>query len=119
MNLPMQNFDAYVFSKQPGYHEPTVRKEFAKAVPLRTVVIYCYDPRATDIPAAVAREFGEIYPGDIITDAQGNKVASTTSLFEVVVAGGRATDALRSVTYSSPGQSRVLSRPEHRGGLWV
>ncbi len=31
MNLPMQNFDAYVFSKQPGYHEPTVRKEFAKA----------------------------------------------------------------------------------------
>ncbi len=94
----MQNFDAYVFSKQPGYHEPTVRKEFAKAIPLRTVVIYCYDPRATDIPAAVAREFGEVYPGDIITDAQGNKVASTTSLFEVVVAGGRAIDALRSIT---------------------
>ena len=46
MNLPMQNLDAYVFSKQPGYHEPTVRKELAKAVPLRTVVIYCYDPRA-------------------------------------------------------------------------
>ncbi len=98
MNLPMQNFDAYVFSKHPGYHEPTVRKEFAKAVPLRTVVIYCYDPRATDIPAAVAKEFGEVYPGDIITDAQGNKVATTTTLFEVVVAGGRAVDALRSVT---------------------
>ncbi len=98
MNLPKQNFDAYVFSKQPGYHEPTVRKEFAKAVPLRTVVIYCYDPRATDIPAAVAKEFGEVYPGDIITDAQGNKVATTTTLFEVVVAGGRAIDALRSIT---------------------
>jgi len=98
MNLPMQNLDAYVFSKQPGYHEPTVRKAFAKAVPLRTVVIYCYDPRATDIAAAVAREFGEVYPGDIITDAQGNKVGSTTSLFEVVVAGGRAIDALRSIT---------------------
>jgi len=98
MNLPMQNLDAYVFSKQPGYHEPTVRKEFAKAIPLRTVVIYCYDPRATDIAAAVAREFGEVYPGDIITDAQGNKVGSTTSLFEVVVAGGRAIDALRSIT---------------------
>jgi carbonic anhydrase len=75
-----------------------VRKEFAKAVPLRTVVIYCYDPRAVGIPAAVAREFGEVYPGDIITDAQGNKVASTTTLFEVVVAGGRAIDALRSIT---------------------
>ncbi len=98
MNLPMQNFDAYVFSKQPGYDEPTVRKEFAKAVPLRTVVIYCYDPRATGIPEAVAREFGEVYPGDIVTDAQGNKVASTTTLFDVVVAGGRAIDALRSIT---------------------
>ncbi len=98
MNLLRQNFDAYAFSKQPGYHEPTVRKAFAKAVPLRTVVVYCYDPRAVGIPAAVAREFGEVYPGDIITDEQGNKVASTTSLFDVVVAGGRAIDALRSIT---------------------
>ncbi len=98
MKLSAQSFDAYVFSKQPGYHEPTVRKEFAKAVPLRTVVVYCYDPRAVGIPAAVAREFGEVYPGNIITDVQGNKIASTTSLFDVVVAGGRAIDALRSIT---------------------
>jgi carbonic anhydrase len=94
----MKNFDTYAFSKQPGYHEPTVRKEFAKAVPLRTVVIYCYDPRAVGIPAAVARQLGEVYPGDILTDAQGAKIASTTTLFEVVVAGGRAVDALRSIT---------------------
>ena len=98
MNPQMQNFDTYVFSKQAGYREPAVRKEFAKAAPLRTVVIYCYDPRVVDIPAAVARELGEVYPGDIITDAQGNKVATTTTLFEVVVAGGRAIDALRSIT---------------------
>ncbi len=98
MNIPKKNFDAYVFSKQSGYHEPTMRKEFAKAAPLRTVVIYCYDPRVVDIPAVVAREFGEVHPGDIITDAQENKVATTTSLFEVVVAGGRAIDALRSIT---------------------
>ena len=44
------------------------------------------------------KEFGEVYPGDIVTDEQGNKVATTTTLFEVVVAGGRAIDALRSVT---------------------
>ena len=94
----MKNFDDYAFSKQPGYHEPTVRKEFAKAVPLKTVVIYCYDPRAVGIPAAVARRLGEVYPGQIITDARGAKVASTTTLFEVVVAGGRAVDALRSIT---------------------
>ncbi len=98
MNLSTQNFDRYVFSKHPDYDESTVRNEFAKAVPLKTVVIYCYDPRAANIPAAVAREFDEVYPGDVITDTQGNKVASTSSMFEVVVAGGRAVDALRSIT---------------------
>ena len=98
MNQSERNFDAYVFSKQPGYHEPTVRKAFAKAAPLRTVVVYCFDPRAIDIPAAVAQEFGEVHPGEIMIDPQGNKVATTTTLFEVVVAGGRAIDALRSVT---------------------
>ncbi len=98
MNLPKQNLDAYVFSKQPGYDEPIFRKEFAKAMDLRTVVIYCFDPRVVGIPAAVAKEFGEVHPGDIITDEQGNKVATTKSLFDVIVAGGRATDALRSVT---------------------
>jgi carbonic anhydrase len=94
----MKDFDTYAFSKRPGYHEPTVRKEFAKAVPLRTVVIYCYDPRAVGIPAAVARKLGEVYPGQIITGPQGAKIASTTTLFEIVVAGGRAVDALRSIT---------------------
>ena len=97
MSSSTQNFDRYVFSKHPDYDEATVRKEFAKAVPLKTVVIYCYDPRAVGIPAAVAREFGEVYPGNIIIDAQGNKVASSTTLFDVVVAGGRAVDALRSI----------------------
>ena len=92
------DFDAYAFSKQPGYDEAAVRKAFAKAVPLRTIVIYCYDPRAVGIPAAVAKAFGEIYPGKIATDDGGRKVASSTTMFEVVVAGGRAVDALRSVT---------------------
>lgn len=98
MEKSMKSFDAYVFSKQPGYREAMMRKKFAPAVPLRTVVIYCYDPRAVGIPAAVARRMDEVYPGDIVTDAQGNKVASTTTLFEIVVAGGRAIDALRSIT---------------------
>lgn len=97
MSATHPNFDAYAFSKQPGYNEPAVRKAFAKAVPLRTLVIYCYDPRAVGIPAAIAAEFGEVFPGDIVTDHQGHKVASSTTLFEIVVAGGRAVDALRSV----------------------
>jgi carbonic anhydrase len=91
-------FDAYAFSKKPGYDERAVRREFAKAVPLRTVVVYCYDPRAVGIPAAVAKEFGDVFPGAIVRGDAGKKVASTTTLFEVVVGGGRAIDALRSVT---------------------
>lgn len=93
------NFDAYAFSKQPGFVETEVRKLFKQAVPLRTVVIYCYDPRATNIPRAVAKAMsGEVYPGEIVTDESGKKIASTTTIFPVVVAGGRAVDALRSIT---------------------
>lgn len=92
------NYDQYTFSKHPDYIEQEVRKEFAKAVPLQTVVIYCYDPRVTGIPEAVAREFGDIFPGEVLLDEDDNKVASTATVFEVIVAGGRAVDAMRSVT---------------------
>lgn len=98
MDISRHNFDAFAFSRQPGFDEPTVRKAFAKAVPLNTVVIYCYDPRAVGVPEAVAKALGERYPGEIVRDEQGNKVASTTTIFPVIVAGGRAMDALRSVT---------------------
>src|SRR5262249_55728022 len=91
-------FDVYAFSKQPHYDERAVRREFAKAVPLRTVVVYCYDPRAVGIPAAVAKEVGEVFPGAIVRDDAGKEVASTPTLFEGRDAGGRAIDALRWVT---------------------
>lgn len=90
---------AYAFSTQPGFVEAETRELFRKAVALRTIVIYCYDPRAVNIPNAVARTIpGEVYPGNILRDASGRKVASTTTVFPVVVAGGRAVDALRSIT---------------------
>ena len=93
------NFDAYTFSKQPGFVEPEMRAAFKQAVPLRTVVVYCYDPRAVNIPHKVAEVMpGEVYPGEIILGAEGRKIASTTTIFPVVVAGGRAADALRSIT---------------------
>jgi len=98
MTAQTLNFDAYAFSKRDDYDEAATRAEFAKAVPLTTVVVYCYDPRATGIPDAVAREFGETFPGDILLSDTGDKAASTASVFEVVVAGGRAYDALRSIT---------------------
>jgi carbonic anhydrase len=95
----MGKFDHYAFSAHPSFNEAATREAFSRAVPLRTLVIYCYDPRATEIPYAVAKLFGdEVFPGEIIVDGAGNRVASSTTIFPIIVAGGRAVDALRSIT---------------------
>ena len=116
----MGKFDRYAFSKDPTYDEAATRKAFAKAVPLKTLVIYCYDPRAVEIPDAVAKALGnEIYPGDIIVDGSGNRVASTATIFPIVVAGGRAVDALRSITVAQHLfgiQNIVVVHHSHCGG---
>jgi carbonic anhydrase len=95
----MGKFDRYAFSANSSFDEAATRKAFSNAVPLKTLVIYCYDPRAAEIPNAVAKLFGdEIFPGQMILDSSGNRVASSTTIFPVIVAGGRAIDALRSIT---------------------
>jgi carbonic anhydrase len=95
----MSKFDQFVFSARPHFDEAATRAVFAKAVPLKTLVIYCYDPRAAEVPNAVAKWLGEEeYPGRVIVDENGKRVASTTTIFPIVVAGGRAVDALRSIT---------------------
>ena len=88
----MSRFDRFAFSAAPSFDEAATRKAFAHAVPLRTLVIHCYDPRATEIPAAVAKLFDEIFPGEVIRDVDGKRVASSTTIFPIVVAGGRAVD---------------------------
>jgi carbonic anhydrase len=116
----MGKFDRYAFSKDPAYDEAATRKAFAKAVPLKTLVIYCFDPRAVEIPEAVAKALGnEIYPGDVIVDGSGNRVASTATIFPIVVAGGRAVDALRSITVAQHLfgiQNIVVVHHSHCGG---
>ena len=47
--------DRFVYSQQPGYDETATRAAFADAVPLTTIVIYCYDPRAAAIPFELAK----------------------------------------------------------------
>jgi carbonic anhydrase len=95
----MGKFDRFAFSAGPAFDEAATREAFSHAVQLKTVAIHCYDPRAVEIPSAVAKLFGdEVFPGEIIRDAAGKRVASTTTIFPVVVAGGRAIDALRSIT---------------------
>jgi carbonic anhydrase len=95
----MGKFDRYAFSASPLFNEVETREAFSHAVPLKTLVIFCYDPRAAEIPNAVAELFGdEVFPGQIMLDASGDRVASSTTMFPVIVAGGRAIDALRSIT---------------------
>lgn len=97
--MERQDLDRFVYSATPGYVESDVRKAFHDAVPLRTVVTYCYDPRAAEIPFQLAKFLtGEVYPGDVAYDRDGKKAGSTSTIFPVVVAGGRAVDALRSIT---------------------
>jgi carbonic anhydrase len=92
-------FEQYAFSASPSFNEVNTREAFSHAVPLKTLLIFCYDPRAAEIPRAVAALFGdEVFPGQIMLDASGNRVASSTTIFPVIVAGGRAIDALRSIT---------------------
>ena len=95
----MGKFDQYAFSASPSFDEAATREAFSRAVPLKTLVIYCYDPRAAEIPHIVAERLGnEVFPGQIVHDASGNRIASSTTLFPIIVAGGRAIDALRSIT---------------------
>jgi carbonic anhydrase len=95
----MGRFDRYAFSASPWLDEAETRKAFSHAALPRTLVIYCYDPRAADIPSAAAKLFdGEVFHAEIILNPQGSRVGSSTTMFPVVVVGGRAIDALRSIT---------------------
>jgi carbonic anhydrase len=93
----MGKFSEYEYRKLPGFDMNT----FAganQAIPMKTLVIHCVDPRAVDIPKAVAAYLGdEVYPGEIITDEHGNHVGSTRTLFVATNAGGRAAFALQTV----------------------
>ena len=68
----MGKFDQFAFSAQPSFDEAATRKAFSQAVPLKTLVIFCYDARAAEILNAVAKLFDdEVYPGEIILDGYG------------------------------------------------
>lgn len=44
-----------------------MRDAFHGAIPLRTVVVYCYEPRADEIPAEVAKfPACETYSGEVL-----------------------------------------------------
>jgi carbonic anhydrase len=93
----MSKYSEYEYRKQPGFDMNTFEGAY-QAIPMKTLVIHCFDPRAAEIPEAVADYFGdEVYPGENILDKNGNRVGSTRTLFAETNAGGRAALALESV----------------------
>jgi carbonic anhydrase len=93
----MSQYSAYEYRTQTGFDMNTFEGAY-QAIPMKTLVIHCFDPRAAEIPQAVAAYFGdEVYPGENILDKNGNRVGSTRTLFVETNAGGRAAFALESV----------------------
>lgn len=97
----MSNFAEFTFRAQPGYSEPAARELLTSSIPVRTIAVYCFDPRAAGVPEAVAKYFGdEVYPGDVLRNEAGMMIGATTTMFPLIIGGGRAADALRSITVS-------------------
>src|SRR5580658_4528343 len=93
----MSKFSAYEYRTQAGFDQNKFEGA-NQAIPMKTLVIHCFDPRAAEIPQKVAEYFGdEVYPGENILDAAGNRVGNTRTLFAEANAGGRAAAALLSV----------------------
>jgi carbonic anhydrase len=93
----MRKYGEFEFRTQPWFDQDKF-EGWNKVIPMKTLVIHCFDPRAAEIPQAVAKHFGdEVYPGENILDGAGNRVGSTRTLFAESNGGGRAAFALGSV----------------------
>ncbi|SHN45173.1 carbonic anhydrase [Chitinophaga sp. CF418] len=87
----------FEFRNIPGFDQDNFQG-FDQAIPLKTIVIYCFDPRASEIPKAVADYLGdEVYPGENITNEDGVRVGHTRTLFALSNGGGRALQALQTI----------------------
>src|SRR5258708_14204913 len=105
MTASIEAYDRAIVNRQPNFDERKTRSEFRKVIPkLKTVVVHCFDPRVTGgIPPAVAKALpGQIYPGEVfefVGDDGKKAIGSNTTIFPVVVAGGRASGSPpRSIT---------------------
>lgn len=93
----MTKYAEYEFRTQPWFDQ-TQFNGFNQAIPMKTLVIHCFDPRATEIPQKVAEYFGdEVFPGENILDEAGNRIGNTRTLFAASNGGGRADQALASI----------------------
>jgi carbonic anhydrase len=87
----------YEFRTQPWFDQASF-SGFQQAIPMKTLVISCFDPRAAEAPQAVARHLGdEVYPGENILDEAGHRIGHTRTLFTLSNGGGRAATALEAI----------------------
>ena len=62
----MSKYSEYEYRKRPGF-DMNAFEGANQAIPMKTLMIHCLDPRADEIPQAVAKYFGdEVYPGENI-----------------------------------------------------
>jgi carbonic anhydrase len=125
MTSTVELYDKAIISRQPNFDERKTRSEFRKVIPnLKTVVVHCFDPRVTGgIPPAVAKALpGQVYPGEVfefVGEDGKKKIGSNTTIFPVVVAGGRAFgSAQRSISIAC--HLFDIRQRRHRAshGLW-
>jgi len=92
----MTDFKSFEFRTQPWFDEDNFQG-FNAFIPMKTIVVSCFDPRANEAPNAVAEFFGdEIFPGENVYD-NGIRVGHTATLFPLFCAAGRAASALPSI----------------------
>ncbi|AKD55434.1 carbonic anhydrase [Spirosoma radiotolerans] len=93
----MTDFSQFEFRNLPGFDQNNF-DGFDQAIPMKTMVIYCFDPRASEIPKAVADYLGdEVYPGENKVDENGVRIGHTRTLFTLSNGGGRALQSLQSI----------------------
>jgi carbonic anhydrase len=67
----MSKYSEYEYRNQPGFDMNTSEGAY-QAIPMKTLVIHCFDHRAAEIPQAVAAYFGDgVYRGENILDENG------------------------------------------------
>jgi carbonic anhydrase len=94
------DLSGYEVRTQPGF-DTSQFMGLGDVIPMKTLVIHCFDPRATEVPNAVAKYLpDEVYPGEEVLNDAGNKVGHSRTMFTLTNGGGRAANALSAVATS-------------------
>jgi hypothetical protein len=90
LSKKMGKFSDYEYRKHPGFDMNTF-KGANQSIPMKTVVIHCFDPQAVEIPQAVAEYFGdEVCPGDetVLSNAIAHEVTQPLTAMMANAAAG-------------------------------